>query len=1415
MPPKNRQGRAGISVILTPCGPIPNPPEPLFFVLVMVFPPHLPALMQRYLNAELVAALLHTPTDPDLLDAALARSYALFEGITSHLPYLVNANVARQPVRGQPFGEFVSGTLLFADVSGFTAMSEKLSQIGREGAEEVTGIVNRYFSRMLNILDDYGGQCMRFGGDALLGFFAEPPEGSATRATHAAWLMQEAMSEFAQTVTSQGTFPLRMKVAVHSGRFFAAQLGTPQKMEYALFGEDVNATAATESAASAGQVLVSAPTLRRLPPGTQATPLNDEEDYFVVTYVPPPASLRLPAADHLLNLEPTPANLSHALAVLDALSAYLPGNLLERMAQTAGRAETHGDHRIVAVLFANLHGLGALADLLGPGHEATITAELNASFAALSQAVENYGGTVNKIDLYNHGDKLLAVFGAPTAHEDDAERAARAALEMQAALAGRQSNYPLSAQMGLSYGTVFAGFVGSAWRHEYTVMGDNVNLAARLMSNAPLDSILVSPAIRRKVAGLCDLRDFGVISLKGKKDPMQTFVMERLHEQATSQHSAHVNRSPLVGRQAEWQTLLNLADTAHTGHVVHVIGDAGLGKSRLVAELRQHIRTENHSQWVESRCLSYTETVSYYPFLNLFRDWLNVPAEGDEATRLAALRTALHQRLPNAATHLPYLANFLGLKAEQAALKDLDAEALQRRTFLAVRALLEAELARRPLLLALDDLHWIDPASLALLDYLLPLVERGPLTLVLIYRPDRERSIWQLHAKATRELPARNHTLELHPLTEADSNHLLGNLAEGATFPAEVRDRVVARAEGNPLYIEEVVRTLIDQHTLVRDVSGQWHVQTETFTVPDTLEGVIMSRLDQLGVLPRRTAQSAAVIGRVFEHAPLTHIMAEPKHTVHASLNELVSVEVVRPEPRPAAYAFRHGLIQEVSYNNLLARTRRENHRALAEYYEQTYRDEPGEAALVAFHAFHGQAWELALTYELLAGQQAKALFANQAALDHFAKALACLPHLTDHPNTEAELAIHLALGELSIATSQYDPAESHLQTALGLAHRLNQPPAVAQACRWLARVFELRGDYPTTLEWVDKGLQAVPNQPNPEEAELRITAGLAYTRLGQLDKAQAEAEKALALGRHAHKDAVMSRAFNLLGLVARARGEHALSAQHLQQSLQLSQSIGDLYGQAWANNQLANARFNLGQWTEADHHYRQARALFDQLGNRYGASFADNNLGGIALNQGRLEDALAYYRSALHTQEQIGGSAYVLGVIQMNLGATYAKQGETSRALDHLNTSRTLFEQNQARDFLPELHRHLAEVYAHQHDWEHANDHLTQALTLARELSARGEEGMALRVRAEMALTQNQLAAALADLHASEQALTEANETYELARTQLTLAELHLQLGQPQAAQTALDLCAPVFAQLDAVPDLRCAEAIRAALPA
>ncbi|MGH2524578.1 MAG: AAA family ATPase, partial [Anaerolineales bacterium] len=405
---------------------------------------------------------------------------------------------------------------------------------------------------------------------------------------------------------------------------------------------------------------------------------------------------------------------------------------------------------------------------------------------------------VNKMDLYDHGDKLLAFFGAPVAHEDDPERAVRAALAMQETLtkdreAGRKTEEPPSSaalrqQIGLSYGYVFAGYVGADWQREYTVMGDEVNLAARLMSVAELGSVTVSQNVRRKVQTLFDLTPHGTVKLKGKSAPTPIFSVAGPRTIPERVQGLAGLRSPLVGREAEWGQLRAAMDglLAGRGQIISITGDAGLGKSRLAAEMRHAVGSlagQEAVRWVEGRCLSYTESVSYYPMLEMMRNLLGLHPDDSEAEAWSKLRQALAAAFPpdEARDHLPYLANFLSLPLDEVLhekVRYLDAEALQRRTFVALRALIEAQANAegRPLVIALDDLHWIDQASLALLEHLMPLVEHAPLLLLLLYRPEHESAVWHIHEKAAQEFASRSREMALVRLTPEDSQQLLTNL---------------------------------------------------------------------------------------------------------------------------------------------------------------------------------------------------------------------------------------------------------------------------------------------------------------------------------------------------------------------------------------------------------------------------------------------------------------------------------------------------------------------------------------------------------------------------------------------------------------------------------------------------------------
>jgi predicted ATPase/class 3 adenylate cyclase len=1277
--------------------------------------------------------------------------------------------------------------------------------------------------------------------------------------------MQAAMAEFAETQTSQGTFPLQMKVAIHYGRFFAAQLGTAQSMEYALLGADVNKTAALESVAAAGQIVTDRVTLAMMEAEVGAISSFDyaqdgsvqaislDEDHVLIEAASPwPLPEPSPTPQLLPDLAPDLSTLRQAVKLLDVLSPYLPSGLLNRLALPAsfppnrgevrgGTSPTGGDigggeHRLVAILFSNLHGMGDIADQLGPGREAEIIEALNQIFVAFTTALARYGGVVNKIDLTDHGDKLLAFFGAPIAHEDDAERVVRSALQMQQALADLNKTLPnliglpdwhLEQQIGISYGTVFAGYVGADWRREYTVMGDEVNLAARLMAAAEAGRIIVSHSIQRKVQALFDLPSRGEVQLKGKENPISIYEVTGLRAVPEPLRGLKGMHSPLVGREAEWQQLkAALAQVRQErGQIISIMGEAGLGKSRLVEELRRVTAADlqvAHIGWMEGRCLSYTENASYWPFQEALQRLILPPNGGERGGEderdiaISKLRQALEQWLSPAEVWdmLPYLANFLNLELTeelQVRVRYLDAEALQRRTFLALRTLLQAQADKTPLILVLDDLHWLDNASARLLEYLLPLVVQAAVMFVLVFRPERSKVCWQIHEKARREFDYCTTQITLNLLPTADSEQLLRNLVGLTTWPDEARSLIFSRSEGNPLYLEEVLRALINNGTLVRD-NGSWHLQGDVtaVSVPDTLQGVMMARLDRLSESSRRTAQIGAVVGRSFPFDLISYVTpAVPDQAITPHLVQLQQYEIIQETQRlpEIVYAFKHTLMQEVCYRTLSTRLRRQYHQRIAHYLAENQSYSAGEGRgrlpLIAHHAYSGQDWEMALRYQILAGAQAQKLFANKEALDHFHKALACSQHLAEADEKERLYTIQAALGELLLVTSQYDEAQTHLEQAHDLALASGRADSQAYACRQLAQLYQLRGDYTLAFEWIGRGLALLEGQETAEAAELLLISGLIHTRQGHNKQALADCQRALQLAQNLGELVALARANTLLGHITLAHGQSQEATFHFQTAYDLYVQAGDVNGQAHVHNQLARSYFSLGQWPQAEAHYRQAQTIFEQMGDLYHRVFADNNLAELLLKSGKVSEAITLYQAALKTVKQIGGSTYVLGALENNLGAAFIRQGEAGAATDHLQASQAYFEQAQARDFLPELHRHLAEAALLNGEIARAENEGQTARQLARELAMPGEEGASLRVLGDQARLRGDFAQAEKYLLESITILEEVADEYELARSQFSLAQTYQAAGQVDKAQELIRQCLVVFERLAATMDI------------
>jgi predicted ATPase/class 3 adenylate cyclase len=1244
--------------------------------------------------------------------------------------------------------------------------------------------------------------------------------------------MQEAMGAFSSTSTSQGDFEVQMKVGIHRGRFLAAQLGTPRGMKAGLLGSVVSATAATESAAEAGQILIDPNSLAAVSVPCRARSAR-KGPYQIVEQIEPATMLpHFPGPQRPYFSEPSLENLRRAAELLDGLAPYLQAGLLPRLASDPHTASVQGEHRLVSVLFANVHGLGEIADRLGPGREEEIIATLNRYFVAMEGAIHRFGGVVNTIDLNAHGDKLFASFGAPQAHEDDAERAVRAALAMQERIEELRTlpaevgldDLQLRQQIGISFGYVFAGFVGTNWRRDYTVMGDDVNLSARLMSKAEPGDVIVSSDVRRKVQALFEMTSRGKVPLKGKSQPVPISSVDGVRPVPEPLRGLKGMHSPLVGRQTEREQLMATLERLSQGwgQIVSVIGEAGLGKSRLVAEMRQ---ARPSVRWLEGRCLSYTESVSFWLFQQLVGRMVGLQPDDSERVAWNRLVDALETYLPadEVRASLPYLGHFLNLPLEadlQEQIRYLDAEALQRQVYVAIGGLIEA-VARSeaaPLVLALDDLHWIDQASQGLLEHLMPLVNQVPLMLLLIYRPERAKACWQVREKAAREFPHATSEIALQPLPTEDGQRLLENLVGLEDWPPEIRELLLQRAEGNPLYLEEVLRALIDDDVLVQGADGQWHIGGDvgTIRVPDTLQGVLMTRLDRVEEGSRWTAQVASVIGRVFPLDVLDRIHDAGGDQLNQHLIALQRYEIVRETQRvpELVYSFKHGMMQEVCYRSMLTRNRRTYHRKIARYLAErqsaNHLESESHDALIAHHAFLGQDWARALRYQFLAGRQAQKLFANHEAIDHFRKALESAENLGVDATAAQRLTIHMELGELLTLTSQYQAAHDHLDRSFSLATARGNRDAQAHICRWRARMHERLGEYPAALEQVAQGLEILDRAETTEAAELRLIAGLIHTRQGDYDQALDDCQEGLRIAHALDEVTALARAYTLLGVINRQLGMSVLAIEYFEQAFALYERADDLQGQAISHNQMANAYFDLAQWEEAKQHYNQARETFDRIGNVYHRAFADNNLGGIARNQGRLDEALRFYRAGLETLERSGGSTYVLGVFHMNLGATFVRRGEIDAARDHLQQAETLFAEAQAQNFLPELHRHFGAVALHAEEPAEAAAHGRQALELARQLTMRAEEGGALRVLGEADAAQGDVDAAAERLLESVSILEEVGDEYERARSQLSLAQLCVANGKPEAGNESLAAAIATFERLGAEMDLRAARELR-----
>ncbi len=1119
---------------------------------------------------------------------------------------------------GHALPDRTSGAALFADISGFTALTEGLRDAlgSRQGAEELTRHLGIVYSALIAEVEKHDGSVISFAGDAVTCWFdgADAP----SRAVTCAFDLQAAMQAFASIALPQGaTAALSLKVCVAAGEARRFVVGDPE-ISYidALAGATVSRTSTGEHLSGKGEILVDEATTKSLGQSLDVKEWRTAEsgERFAVAH----GLSRRAEVAHRPDLRP----LDH-----DQLRPWIDKTVYER--ESSGQGSFLTEFRPGAVLFVNFAGMDYDAG--------DAQARLDAFVRQLQQTAARYGGTLLQLNIGDKGSYAFVNFGALSAHEDDPRRAVKTALDF------RQST-DLQLRMGIAQGVMRVGAYGGVTRRTYGALGDEVNLAARLMTTAEAGEILVSGPVHKSVEGLFSAEPRPPLPMKGKAEPLPVFVITGERKVRAIRLQEPTYALPMVGRVHELERVNARLDLAAQGkgQVIAVVAEAGMGKSRLVAEIIRSARRKGFVGY-GGACQSHSIHTPYQAWKSVWQAFFEIDPEHPLRKQMRLLEGEIEDRAPTRVDAMPLLNVVVDLQIpDNEFTQPLEPKTRQSALHALLEECLKAASQDEPILIVIEDLHWADALSLDLLEQLAKALVGHAVCFVLAYRPSQAGQASRLET-----LPQFTR-VELHELTRGEAEQAIrAKLAQlyparGGVLPEGLVEALMARAQGNPFYMEELLNYVRDRGL---DPSDLAHIE-----LPDNLHALILSRIDELNEEEKVTLRVASVIGRLFRADWLTGYYPElgAFRSVRASLDGLSNLDITpldSPEPE-WRYLFKHIVTHEVTYESLAYATRARLHEQLAKYLEGT----DAAVEVIAFHYGRTDNTPKKIEYLRKSGEAAQRSFANDSALDYFSKLLALL---TDD---QEKFRVHLMRGQVLELMGRYNEAGEDYRAALSSARGDLVSKASAQFA--LGKLDRLRGEYAKALDWLAQAHAARTQSKDPAGvAQTLIEQGMILTRTAEFDQAHATLEQALALSRQAADKAGEALALNSLGNLAWVQGEFDAARAHYEASMALRREIGE-------KSSIAASLSNLGAVALVRDDYASARPLLEEslsirrgIGDKWGIATSLTNLGVMAMWQGRYGEARAAYEESLALRREMGdkvGTALSL----FNLGNVALAQG-------------------------------------------------------------------------------------------------------------------------------------------------------------
>jgi len=1222
--------------------------------------------------------------------------------VESILSFLPQKLIFSKTLKEKRTLEYFNATLLFADISGFTKLSEKLLKLGKEGSEEINRIINNFFTPLINIVYKWDGDIYRFGGDAFLAFFPEI-EGSSSseeRALASATEILNFVKLNSRTNTKIGSFYIKIHIGITKGKVYFEDLG----VNFFLGGKVANSLLSLIEFAGPGEIVVTEEVKNSLP---NAIFKIKENVFKFIKMKKKPKCLGKKKKDFKKIEDKFPI-----------FKNYIPDWLLKRIELRPYFDAKDGEHRKIVILFLHFSGVPYDEEL----EKASLM--LNNFYKIINETVKKYDGWINTLDVYKDSERILIIFGFPYAHEDDEKRAVSFAYE----ILNNEELKPFKIRIGINSGSVFIAPIGNQLRREYTVLGDAVNLTARLAANAEDNLIIVSESIFNKTFDTFKYGFLGEKGYKGKRVKINIYRLIGKKEFEGRLLEKWISESEkIVGRDKEMAKIHEIVELYKKGkgHIITIQGEPGIGKSRLAREI---IKICNEKNFIifEGSALSYGNAFSYYPWIQILNEFFNISPQDELEIKRAKIREKCLMIDKKLLEWLPVIGEVMSISFPETPLtKFLDAKLRKQRVFEIIFDFIKFVSTQKPVNIIIEDLQWADTLSLELINYISRNIKDKPIFLTLTYRPLNKKE----------EFMEKDWTTEikLKELSKEDSIQLVKNLLNIEDIPNELRKVIITKSQGNPFYIEEMIKSLIEQGYIVED-KGTWKFKGDIkkLELSDSVEAVILSRIDRLDERGRDVLQVASVLGREFDEFLINGIYPQPQY-LKKTLGNLERFDLIKQEKikGEARYFFKHILTQEVAYSTLSFARRQELHQRVGTFIERELKNRKEEfLGPLSYHFYAGGNYDKSLLYSVEAGEKAKKVYANEEAIEFFTRAVESYEKLEkDKKQKRIELFISVlkARGEIYNLIGKYNKGIEEFNKIIEISPDKNKK---IDALIGLASIKEKMGNYQDCINYIQEVIKLAKGKD-------------------MIDK--------------------KIKALNLKSIVLLKKGEYVVSRKISKQVIKiLSSNIFSIPKEEQLEIKI-NALMNIGSsfwyignYKEAEKFYKICLkelkntenkillfSIFFRMGSNYlyqgkykdafnlykksldiskkimyqdGIINVLNNIGAAALLLGKEEEALKSFKSALKEAEKIQNKRYISRALD-NIGICYAKKGNYNEAIKNFNKAGNIKKEIGDTRGYGTILINIAEVYKNMGDLKNALRYNKMSLDIFQKLKERGSE--------------------------------------------------------------------------------------------